>query len=117
LLRIDRQVVPSHERMFAYVADGPSKLMPDGPTIDLDLTVRGRRTGAGSGRRAREQRLLAGERLARRGVDLDRHDLPRPREAGEVHGLVVSRAAAHARRIRARRALDEHVERPADEPL
>ena len=38
-------------------------------------------------------------------------------EAVEVDDLVVRRAAAQARRVVARGALDEHVERAADEAL
>src|SRR4051794_18242076 len=72
---------------------------------------------AALGRRAREQRLLAGQRRARGRVDLDRHDLARRREAGEVHRLAVARATADARGVGARRALDEHVERAPDEAL
>src|SRR3954471_14360424 len=77
----------------------------------------GRPRPAGLCRRAREERLLPRERLARGRVDLDGDDLARPREAGEVDRLVVPRAATDARGVRARGGLDEDVERAADEPL
>src|SRR3954451_104954 len=63
----------------------------------------------------REQRGLAGERLARRRGDLDRHDLAGPCEALEVHDLVMRRPATEPRWVLARMAFDEDVQRPADE--
>ena len=53
---------------------------------------------------ARQEALGARERLARRRVDLDRDDLPRPSDAVEVDDLVVARAPAQPRRIVARKA-------------
>src|SRR5919204_3124032 len=67
--------------------------------------------------RAREQRLLAGKRRARRRVDQDGHDLAGGGETGEVDRLAVARPPAQPRRIRARRPLDEDVERAPDEAL
>src|SRR5215218_10647353 len=75
---------------------------------------------AGSRRRSRrheQAELLARERLARRRLDLDVDVLAGPREAGEVDDLVVARAAAQPARVGSRRALDEHLEGAADEPL
>ena len=60
---------------------------------------------------------LALQRLARGRGDLDRDDLAGRAEAVEVDDLVVAGAAAQARRVVARGALDEHVERAADEAL
>src|SRR3954454_4601808 len=68
-------------------------------------------TSSGAG----EQRFAAHERLARRRADLDRDDLARRGEAVEVDDLVMCGPAAQLRRVVARMALDEHVERAADE--
>src|SRR4051812_13091649 len=73
------------------------------------------RRSAGGG--ARQQRELARERLARGGADLDRDDLARRGDAVEVDDLVVRGAAAQPRRVVAGRALDQDVERAADEAL
>src|SRR6478735_4069194 len=65
----------------------------------------------------RKQRRFAAERLRRRTGDLDRDDLARRAETGEVDDLVVADPAAQPRRVVARGALDQHVERPPHEPL
>src|SRR3954452_12341020 len=64
-----------------------------------------------------EQRFAARERLARGRGDLDGDDLAGCGESVEVDDLVVGGAAAQARRVMARGALDEHVEGAADEAL
>src|SRR4051794_32455208 len=66
---------------------------------------------------AGEQRQLAAEGLARRARDLHADELPGRGRAGEVHGLVVARAAPQARGVGPRAALDEHLELAADEAL
>ena len=73
---------------------------------------RGFSAGAGE-----QERLLAAQRLARSLVDLDLDELTRRRQPGEVDDLVVARAPAQARGVGARGALDEHLERAADEAL
>src|SRR6188472_4000167 len=110
------------ERMFAYAAAerqrprGPTRSRP--PAIPTHVTARRTGQARGSAGLGEEERaLLAGERLARRLVDLDLDEIPRRREPAEVHDLVVTRAAAQARRVGARRALDEHLQRAPDEPL
>src|SRR5688572_9493170 len=86
------------ERMFAPAADGLSAV-----------------SGSAGRAGAREQLLLAGQRLAGRRRYLDRDDLARLRQAREVHDLVVARATAQLGGIGPRAALDEHVERPPHE--
>src|SRR5664279_3386302 len=72
---------------------------------------------AGSARGEREQRGLAAQRLAGGAVDLYGDGLAGRGESGEVHHLVVARAATQAARVGARRAFDEHVECAPDETL
>src|SRR4051794_33425303 len=64
-----------------------------------------------------EQRQLAAEGLARGARDLHADELAGRGWAGEVHGLVVARAAPQARGVGPRAALDEHLELAADEAL
>ena len=66
---------------------------------------------------ARQQRRLTHQRLAGGSRDLHRHNVAGLAEALEVDHLVVALAAAQAARIGARRAFDEHLDRPPDEPL
>src|SRR5204862_116546 len=72
-----------------------------------------RRSSGGAG----EEQLLAGECLRGRRADLHGDDLARASHTLEVHDLVVADATAQARRVGARGALDEHVERAPDEAL
>src|SRR5205807_5368166 len=84
-----------------------------------------RRPGLRVGRRraglslsgASEQRLLARERLARGGRDLDPRQLSGGREPAEVDDLVVARAPAELLGVGARGPLDEHLERAPDKTL
>src|SRR5215212_4232613 len=94
LVRTDGLSIPTHEHMFAYGPDGRM-----------------------SARRDEQADLLTEERLARRLGDRDVDVLARPGKAGEVDHLVVARAAAQAARVGARGALDEDLDRPADEAL
>src|SRR3977135_277020 len=61
------------------------------------------------GARPGEEALLAPQVMVGRLGDVHRDDLPGSRQAGEIHDLVVPRAATQARGVGARRALDEHV--------
>src|SRR4051812_26781672 len=84
---------------------------PVGPKSAIASTPRG------SGDRACDELLLARERSARGRADLDLRGLPRLGHAREVHGLVVAGAPAQAGGVRARRALDQHIDGAADESL
>src|SRR3954466_13573174 len=74
-------------------------------------------TAAPSGDRPGDELLVAGERGAGGRVDLNLRVLARLGQAREVDGLVVARAAAQLGGIGARRALDQHLHRAADEAL
>src|SRR3954469_8150631 len=121
--RARRSGAPPPRRGSRAGARAPRRRSSGCPSARTYVRTRVGRTGRAWGEqlrrraRAREQRLLPGQRLARGRVDPHRHDLARRGEPGEVYRLVVARAAAYPRRVGARRALDEHVERPADEPL
>src|SRR3977135_2717196 len=63
-----------------------------------------------------EQALLAGEGLARGGVDLDHRQLPGAGQAAEVDDLVVASAPPQPLGVGARGAFDEDLDGPPDEP-
>ena len=112
------ETLDQRDRALAHYTDALALEEGCGAETLAVRTRDGPRAGPGLGRqRARHERHLAGERLARRRGDLAPARSRPAREAGEVHDLVVPRAAAQARRVGARRALDEHVERPPDEAL
>ena len=73
------------------------------------VRVRARRPEPSRRRARASSDSSPGERLRRRRGDLDLDELARLGEAGEVHDLVVARAAAQLRRVGARGALDEHL--------
>ena len=108
LLTIHPLVLGSGKRLYPD-AVARFRLVESKPTTTGVLITRYERAGSDA--------CLALQRLARRRADLDVDELARRGQPAEVHDLVVARAPAQARGVVARRALDQHLERPPHEAL